>query len=149
MFMGDVGSAPLGYLLACIALWMSVRFGWWLMIPLFLLHVNFVFDTAFTLARRVCRSERWYAPHREHFYQRLIRSGKSHPFVTGWEIGLQILVLLLLTMYPSAGFYGRVALAALVCFLWAAFFIYCEVLFRRSELEKQTNASLIRPQILG
>lgn len=41
-----------------------------------LLHANFVLDTGITLIRRM-RRERWFDSHREHFYQRLVRSGKS------------------------------------------------------------------------
>ncbi|MCX6924750.1 MAG: glycosyltransferase family 4 protein, partial [Verrucomicrobia bacterium] len=89
MFMGDVGSAPLGFLLAALVIWMARGFGWWLLVPLALLHANFVLDTGITLVRRVLRGERWYDAHREHFYQRLIRAGKSHPFVTGLEMALQ------------------------------------------------------------
>ncbi|HIG30944.1 MAG TPA: UDP-N-acetylmuramyl pentapeptide phosphotransferase, partial [Verrucomicrobiales bacterium] len=53
MFMGDVSSAPLVYLLACLCLWLSVEYGWWLLIPLVLLHANFVLDTGITLLRRI------------------------------------------------------------------------------------------------
>src|SRR6185295_11154478 len=96
MFMGDVGSAPLGFLLAALALWIVVEYDWQLAVPLFLLHANFVLDTGITLARRVLRGERWYEAHREHFYQRLVRAGKSHTFVAGLEMGLQAIVLALM-----------------------------------------------------
>jgi UDP-N-acetylmuramyl pentapeptide phosphotransferase/UDP-N-acetylglucosamine-1-phosphate transferase len=77
MFMGDVSSAPLGFLLAALTLWLAQAHGWWLLIPLALLHANFVLDTGITLFRRIWRGEKWHAPHREHFYQRLIRAGKA------------------------------------------------------------------------
>jgi UDP-N-acetylmuramyl pentapeptide phosphotransferase/UDP-N-acetylglucosamine-1-phosphate transferase len=67
MFMGDVGSAPLGFLLAALVVWIARDYGWWLLIPLGLLHANFVLDTGLTLARRILRGERWYEAHREHF----------------------------------------------------------------------------------
>lgn len=133
MFMGDVGSAPLGFLLASVALWIPVRYGWWLLVPLCLMHTNFVLDTAITLCRRVVRGERWYEAHREHFYQRLIRSGKSHSFVTGLEMGLQVLVFALLVAYIRVGVASRLALVVAVVLLWCGFFAYCESQFRRRQ----------------
>jgi Fuc2NAc and GlcNAc transferase len=132
MFMGDVGSAPLGFCLAALALWLAMDAGAWLLIPLVLLHANFVLDAGITLFRRIFRGERWYKPHREHFYQRLIRSGKSHPFVTGLEMVLQGMVLGLMVIYVYATVPVRVGLIVLVILMWLAFFAYCERLFRRT-----------------
>lgn len=131
MFMGDVGSAPLGFLLAVLTLWLAMEAGAWLLVPLALLHANFVLDTGITLLRRILRGERWYEPHREHFYQRLIRSGKSHAFVTGWEMALQGVVLGLMVIYLHADVAARVGLIALVILVWLAFFAFCERWFRR------------------
>jgi UDP-N-acetylmuramyl pentapeptide phosphotransferase/UDP-N-acetylglucosamine-1-phosphate transferase len=61
MFMGDVSSAPLGFLLAALTLWLAQAHGWWLLIPLALLHANFVLDTGITLFRRIWRGEKWHA----------------------------------------------------------------------------------------
>jgi UDP-N-acetylmuramyl pentapeptide phosphotransferase/UDP-N-acetylglucosamine-1-phosphate transferase len=140
MFMGDVGSAPLGFLLAALVVWIARDQGWWLLIPLALLHANFVLDTGLTLVRRILRGERWYEAHREHFYQRLIRSGKSHPFVTGLEMALQGAVLGLMVLYLHASVPVRVGLIALVILMWLAFFAYCERLFRRSSLEQKLKS---------
>lgn len=133
MFMGDVSSAPLGFLLATLVLWLSSRYGWDLLIPLVLLHANFVLDTGITLARRVLKGEKWYAPHREHFYQRAVRSGKSHAFVTGWEFGLQLLTIGLMVFYVKGTEVTRVGLAAAVVMVWLAFFAFCEMRFRTSQ----------------
>jgi len=132
MFMGDVSSAPLGFLLAVVALWLAQTAGWWLMIPLGLLHANFVLDTAITLFRRILRGERWYDAHREHFYQRLIRSGRSHTFVTLWEAGLQLVTLGLVLLYPQASVGMRVGITVSVLFIWLVFFFCCEVALRHS-----------------
>jgi UDP-N-acetylmuramyl pentapeptide phosphotransferase/UDP-N-acetylglucosamine-1-phosphate transferase len=140
MFMGDVGSAPLGFWLAVLALWLAQSAGWWLLVPLALLHANFVLDTGITLLRRIFRGERWYKAHREHFYQRLIRSGKSHPFVTGLEVALQGVVLGLMVLYLYASVPARLGLIALVILMWLAFFAYCERLFRRSNLEQKLKS---------
>ncbi|MGO8698214.1 MAG: MraY family glycosyltransferase [Limisphaerales bacterium] len=144
MFMGDVGSAPLGFLLAVLTLWLAMSAGWWLLIPLVLLHANFVLDTGITLLRRILRGERWYEAHREHFYQRLIRSGKTHAFVTGWEMALQAVVLGLMVLYLKAGVPVRVGLIAVVILLWLAFFAYCERLFRRSNHGQELKAGILK-----
>lgn len=130
MFMGDVGSAPLGFLLAMLVLWTARDMGWWLLIPLMLLHANFVLDTGITLVRRILRGEQWFRPHREHFYQRLLRSGRSHSFVTLWEAGLQMAVLCLLVAYLYVGVPVRLGIIAAVVALWGGFFFWCERAYR-------------------
>ncbi|MFW6184877.1 MAG: hypothetical protein ACOC8X_13850, partial [Chloroflexota bacterium] len=42
----------------------------------------FVFDTGFTLLRRLYHGENIFKPHRSHLYQRLTIVGHSHRFVT-------------------------------------------------------------------
>jgi len=133
MFMGDVGSAPLGFLLATLVIWISRRDGAWLLIPLALLHTNFVLDTGFTLSRRIMRRDRWYESHREHFYQRLTRAGKTHSFVTGWEFALQMVALALMLSYLYSSALIRISLIAVVLAMWTGFLLYCEVQFRRAQ----------------
>jgi UDP-N-acetylmuramyl pentapeptide phosphotransferase/UDP-N-acetylglucosamine-1-phosphate transferase len=141
MFMGDVGSAPLGFLLGVLVVWLAKTVGAWLLIPLALLHANFVLDTAITLVRRVARGDQWHQSHREHFYQRLIRSGKSHSFVTGWELGLQTFVLGLMLLYPRASVPMRVLLIAVVILIWLSFFTFCEVSFRKHNGNTELESS--------
>lgn len=87
IFMGDVGSAFLGYSFAILPLVGSLilrdpksqaqspTIGVLLLLP-------FVFDTCFTIMRRLVRGEQVYRPHRSHLYQRLVTGGYSHRFVT-------------------------------------------------------------------
>lgn len=140
MFMGDVGSAPLGFLLGVLVIWLAKSAGAWLLIPLALLHANFVLDTAITLFRRVARGEQWHKAHREHFYQRLVRSGKSHAFVTGWELGLQGLVLGLMLLYLQASVPVRAGLTVVVILIWLTFFAFCEISFRRHNSQQPAEA---------
>ena len=74
MFMGDVGSAPLGMLLSFLVLWICREHSFKLFIPLAMIHANFILDTSVTLLRRIARGDRWLDSHREHFYQRLVRA---------------------------------------------------------------------------
>ena len=91
MFLGDVGSVPIGFLLATGyggRPWQLV--GWRVGVAIGALHLNFLLDTTITMARRFLRGERIHEAHREHFYQRLLRSGKSHLAVTSTEALLQL-----------------------------------------------------------
>ena len=82
VFMGDVGSLPVGFLLALCAL-MGARNG----VPFvtsFLILGPFLFDTLFTLSQRLRRGENVLAAHRSHLYQRLNQSGWSHARVAAF-----------------------------------------------------------------
>ena len=77
IFMGDVGSIPLGFLAAVLGLrgfWSGAWPAWF---PLLVFSV-FIVDATVTLLRRGLRGEKVWLPHREHYYQRLVRSGWSH-----------------------------------------------------------------------
>ncbi len=131
MFMGDVSSAPLGCLLAALGWWLANSAGWLWLVPVGLLHANFVLDTGVTLVRRVVRGERWHEAHREHFYQRLIRSGKSHAFVSGWELGLQgAVALVVIGAARLQSVVGWGVAVGFVIALWGVFFVFAERRFR-------------------
>jgi UDP-N-acetylmuramyl pentapeptide phosphotransferase/UDP-N-acetylglucosamine-1-phosphate transferase len=73
VFMGDAGSIPLGFLAGGIGLLGVVlgRSPVWFPVLVF---APFVIDASVTLLRR----ERFWAAHRQHYYQRLVRMGWSH-----------------------------------------------------------------------
>lgn len=75
VFLGDVGSVPLGFLIGYLLLEFAAA-GWWkaaLILPLY-----FLADATITLARRGLRGEKVWQAHREHFYQRAVLAGLSH-----------------------------------------------------------------------
>lgn len=77
IFMGDVGSATLGFLAAGFSIW-GVRD---LIFPLwfpFLIFSPFIVDATVTILRRAFNGEKIWLPHRKHFYQRLVLNGWSH-----------------------------------------------------------------------
>lgn len=77
IFMGDVGSIPLGFLAAVLGL-QGWRLGVWpVWFPLLVFSV-FIIDATVTLLRRGLRGKKVWVAHREHYYQRLIQSGWSH-----------------------------------------------------------------------
>ncbi len=81
IFMGDVGSAFVGYILGVMTI-VAARSDARLAFVGFLLVWPFVFDTTFTFFRRLVRGENVLAAHRSHLYQRLVIAGLSHRFVT-------------------------------------------------------------------
>jgi UDP-GlcNAc:undecaprenyl-phosphate/decaprenyl-phosphate GlcNAc-1-phosphate transferase len=77
IFMGDVGSVPLGFLAGALGLIGWNDGVWPLWFPL-LVFAPFVCDATLTLVRRLLRGERVWQAHREHYYQRLVRMGFGH-----------------------------------------------------------------------
>jgi UDP-N-acetylmuramyl pentapeptide phosphotransferase/UDP-N-acetylglucosamine-1-phosphate transferase len=77
LFMGDVGSIPLGFLAGALGL-LGWRDGVWpLWFPV-LVFAPFVCDASLTLLRRLARAERVWRAHKDHYYQRLVRMGFGH-----------------------------------------------------------------------
>lgn len=121
IFMGDVGSAFLGYLFATLCLWGGQTS------PLLatcgaLLVWPFVFDTSFTFLRRLRRNEPVFSAHRSHLYQRLVITGLSHGKVSGIyaaldAIGIACAVALLLK-FPGAATLTWIALFLSAAGLW-------------------------------
>lgn len=89
IFMGDGGSVPLGFLAAALGLEGWRRGLWPAWFPP-LAFAPFVVDATLTLARRMLRRERFWEAHREHYYQRLVRSGWSHARLAAWEYTLML-----------------------------------------------------------
>jgi Fuc2NAc and GlcNAc transferase len=81
IFMGDIGSGYLGYLIAVIALESMRRGATGIFVWLILGGVFFV-DATLTLSRRVLRGEAVYHAHRTHAYQWLARRWGSHAAVS-------------------------------------------------------------------
>lgn len=83
IFMGDVGSQFLGFVLAVLGI-VASRFERvemsFLLMPMLLSGV--LFDVAFTLIRRTLAGENLATPHRGHLYQVAARSGLSPRLVT-------------------------------------------------------------------
>ncbi len=75
VFMGDVGSVPLGFALGWLLVTAAAA-GLWpaaVLLPLY-----FLTDATVTLLRRLAAGRRVWQAHREHFYQRAVQAGRSH-----------------------------------------------------------------------
>lgn len=77
VFMGDVGSLALGFTFAVLLLYGTATGALQFPVALMVMLLFFT-DATLTLLLRVFRGERWYNPHRQHLYQRLIAHGWSH-----------------------------------------------------------------------
>jgi Fuc2NAc and GlcNAc transferase len=93
IFLGDVGSGYLGFVIAFLAVTSSRTNAMTLFVWL-ILGGTFVVDASTTLIRRLLRRERFYEAHRDHAYQWLARRHRSHAQVTLLYLGVDILWLL-------------------------------------------------------
>jgi Fuc2NAc and GlcNAc transferase len=100
IFMGDAGSASLGFMLGAIALMVSSKYtiSVWPWVTLFGM---FLVDATVTLLRRGFSGQRWYAAHRSHAYQRLARQWCSHQKVTLLVIAINICWLLPMAFWAA------------------------------------------------
>jgi UDP-N-acetylmuramyl pentapeptide phosphotransferase/UDP-N-acetylglucosamine-1-phosphate transferase len=121
LFLGDVGSLPIGLLVG----WMLLELaGAGALAAAILLPLYHLADATLTLLRRLARRERVWEAHRSHFYQQATDNGFSALAVSGQVFGLNILLALLAAAtlaWPSTG----VQIAALSvgglavgCLLW-------------------------------
>lgn len=83
LFMGDVGSAFLGFVFAVLAV-VAARYDHahtsLFVMPLLLFH--FIYETLFTFIRRFVNGDRVFEAHRTHFYQLINQMGLSHSQVS-------------------------------------------------------------------
>lgn len=91
IFMGDVGSGSVGLLIFAFGamLW---RIDHALLWPALILSSAFMMDASLTLLARMWLGRRWYAAHREHLYQWLVRRGRTHARVDSVYMGWNLLV---------------------------------------------------------
>jgi Fuc2NAc and GlcNAc transferase len=96
IFMGDVGSGYMGYVIVVLALAAARENPAALLVWLILGGVFFC-DATVTLVRRLIRGERVYQAHRNHAYQRLARRWGSHRAVT-----VAVIIVNLAWLFPCA-----------------------------------------------
>ncbi|RQZ26149.1 glycosyl transferase [Burkholderia sp. Bp9017] len=77
LFLGDAGSIPLGFLAGALGYWGWRTDVWPIWFPA-LVFSPFIADASVTLSRRLLRGEKFWQAHREHYYQRMVRSGIGH-----------------------------------------------------------------------
>ncbi|HMV49508.1 MAG TPA: glycosyltransferase family 4 protein [Blastocatellia bacterium] len=125
IFMGDVGSLFIGYVLAAFAVMTSssgerpAPF-----IAVLLIFGSFIYDATFTLIRRARRGEKLYEAHRSHLYQRLVIAGQSHRQVSLTYYGLSALLGAGGVAYTFAGDWMQMLILAAAGGVLAVFTLY-------------------------
>ncbi len=121
IFMGDVGSAFLGYTFAVLPLMLtagsvgtsSTAALMWAI----LLVWPFLFDTTYTLMRRLFTGENILMAHRSHLYQRLVAAGHTHGFVTILYVLLAIAGALVAQIWSTTALTENITYVAVIPFL--------------------------------
>ena len=90
IFLGDVGSVPLGYLLGFLLLDVAARGSWKIAL---ILPLYFLADATITLFRRLLGGERVWQAHRQHFYQRAVQRGLGHGDVLRRVIAADLILI--------------------------------------------------------
>jgi UDP-N-acetylmuramyl pentapeptide phosphotransferase/UDP-N-acetylglucosamine-1-phosphate transferase len=122
IFLGDVGSGGIGAAIGALLL-LAVARGAIDVWTALLLPVAFWLDAGLTLASRILLGRRWYTAHREHFYQWLVRRGRSHAQVdllfSTWNLLIVLPAYLLIQtdMLPSLPVLIAVSLAGATVWL--------------------------------
>ena len=142
MFLGDVGSITMGFSVGVLLIWACIDLGRGNAKELFILAVlPFYFFAEGTVAviRRFQAGKPITRPHREHFYQRLIRAGWSHAKVSGviWAVQIFMMGVML-----SVADYAKPAGIGLFCVLvWGGLFGYAEHVYRNAAPPKDIDES--------
>ena len=100
VFLGDVGSLPIGLLLG----WCLLELAWHGQpAAALLLPAYYLADATITLFRRMIRRERFWSAHRAHFYQRATDNGFKVPQVSGEVFALNLVLAVLAVVTVRAG----------------------------------------------
>lgn len=116
LFMGDVGSVPLGFTLGWLLLVLAAS-GLW--VAALLIPAYFLADATFTLLRRLAEGKKVWQAHREHFYQKATQRGRNHAQVVRLVLALNAALLLLAVASLALGWTVLPAGAAAVVLLLA------------------------------
>lgn len=103
IFMGDVGSTQLGFILVVLGIYFHNTFRFsilnWIM-----LTSPFWFDATLTLFRRWRNDEKLGEAHRKHAYQRIVQAGFSHLKVTIYLLLINTGVVIIILIYREIKF---------------------------------------------
>lgn len=111
VFLGDVGSLPIGLLLG----WCLLELAWYGQpAAALLLPAYYLADSTITLFRRIARREQFWSAHRSHFYQRATNNGFTVPRVIGVVFALNLVLagLAILTVRAGSAIVTLLALLA-------------------------------------
>jgi len=117
IFLGDVGSVPLGFILGWLLLDLAVSGQWAVAV---LLPLYYLADATITLIKRLFRGEAVWRAHRSHFYQQAVRAleggGPTSRSRAHWRIDAAIVLCNLVLLGCAYAAFARpeMAVAALL-----------------------------------
>ena len=119
IFMGDVGSVPLGFFTGWLLIAAAADGAW---APALILPAYYLADATITLARRAARLEPVWQAHRQHYYQRAALAGWSHDRIALAVGALDIVLIgtaLLASHAPVAAMAASGSVTAIVLLLFS------------------------------
>lgn len=116
LFMGDAGSVPLGFLVGYLLLSLA---GAGHAHAALILPAYYLSDATLTLVRRALAGKPVWEAHSEHFYQKAVRSGRTHHEVSHSILGLNLFLIALAILSVKGDMLadGMLALAYLTTFI--------------------------------
>ena len=111
IFLGDVGSVPLGFIAGFILIYNMIMYN--LILPFLVIMLYYLQDSIVTIILRFLKKENVFQAHSSHFYQKILRKGYSHDYVLKKIIHLHAILLILAILsyyFPITSF-----LLAFIC----------------------------------
>ena len=90
VFLGDVGSIPIGFMLGWLLLQAATQGAW---AAALILVLYYLADGTITLLLRLTSGANVLRPHRRHFYQQAVQRGHSHATVAGLVAVLNVALI--------------------------------------------------------
>lgn len=116
IFLGDVGSVPLGFLTGFVLLSVAMEGH---LIPALILPLYYLADSGITITKRALRGEKIWQAHRQHFYQHAALGAGRHDKVVYWiittNIGLIGAAMAAIT-WPLPGLAAAVLIVAILLY---------------------------------
>jgi UDP-N-acetylmuramyl pentapeptide phosphotransferase/UDP-N-acetylglucosamine-1-phosphate transferase len=116
IFLGDVGSVPIGFLLGFLLLALAARgYG----PAALILPAYYLADATLTILRRLLRGEKIWRAHSQHFYQQAVRGGLSHAQVSLAVLAANLVLIALAVLSLTAPLPALIGAAIVVAGLLA------------------------------
>ncbi len=106
-FMGDAGSVTLGLLMGYLLFKLAASGHWQAAL---ILPAYYLMDATLVLGKRLLRREKIWQAHSQHYYQRVVRAGYSHRFVSRKILTLNVFLIALAFISVTQGIYALIAL---------------------------------------
>jgi UDP-N-acetylmuramyl pentapeptide phosphotransferase/UDP-N-acetylglucosamine-1-phosphate transferase len=140
LFMGDSGSTVLGLLAGLVILQAHVAG----ILPLWLgmlVFSPFIVDASITLAARVLRGERFWMPHKTHYYQRLVQLGWGHRRTVLAEYTLMMVCSGTAVVAAGKTIYVQTSIIT----VWSIIYLLIMRLISGAERRKERKHDTLRP----